>query len=65
MAMIKTKILESGLVRTYSDTGHRLVQDGTGAVYDDAVDPAGSGRTYTESEELVEVQEREEDMPDA
>lgn len=63
--MIKTKILESGLVRTYSDTGHRLVQDGTGAVYDDAVDPAGSGRTYTESEELVEVQEREEDMPDA
>lgn len=63
--MIKTETLENGLVRTYSDTGHRLVQDGTGAVYDDAVDPAGSGRTYTESEELVEVQEREEDMPDA
>lgn len=63
--MIKTETLENGLVRTYSDTGHRLVQDGTGAGYDDAVDPAGSGRTYTESEELVEVQEREEDMPDA
>lgn len=53
--MIKTETLENGLVRTYSDTGHRLVQDGTGAVYDDAVDPAGSGRTYTESEELVEA----------
>lgn len=63
--MIKTEALESGLVHTYSDTGHRLVQVGTGAVYDDAVDPAGSGRTYTESEELVDVPEREEDEPDA
>lgn len=42
------------LVRTYSDSGFRIVQDGTGAVYDEAVDPEETGRTYTESDELVQ-----------
>lgn len=42
------------LVRTYSDSGFRIVQDGTGAVYDEAVDPEEMARTYTESDELVQ-----------
>ena len=52
--MIKTETFEKNgraLVRTYSDTGYRIRQDGTGAVYDEAVDPADSGRTYAETDE--------------
>ena len=52
--MIKTETLEKNgrtLIRTYSDAGYRIRQDGTGAVYDEAVDPADSGRTYTETDE--------------
>lgn len=33
-------------VRTYSDAGHRLERNGV--YYDEAVDPAEFGRTYTE-----------------
>ena len=54
--MIKTETFEKNgrtLARTYSDAGYRIRQDGTGAVYDEAVDPADSGRTYTETDELV------------
>ena len=42
------------LVRTYSDSGFRIVQDGTGTVYDEAVDPENMGRTYTESSEQIQ-----------
>ena len=52
--MIQTETYEKNgrtLVRTYSDAGYRIRQDGTGAVYDEAVDPADSGRTYTETDE--------------
>lgn len=52
--MIKTETFEKNgrtLVRTWSDAGYRIRQDGTGAVYDEAVDPADSGRTYTETDE--------------
>ena len=52
--MIQTETFEKNgrtLVRTWSDTGYRIRQDGTGAVYDEAVDPADSGRTYTETTE--------------
>lgn len=52
--MIKTETFEKNgrtLVRTRSDAGYRIRQDGTGAVYDEAVDPADSGRTYTETDE--------------
>lgn len=38
-------------VRTYSDTGHKVERDGV--VYDEAIDPADAGRTYTESSEMV------------
>lgn len=52
--MIQTENFEKNgrtLVRTYSDAGYRIRQDGTGVVYDEAVDPADSGRTYTETTE--------------
>lgn len=42
------------LVRTYSDAGKKIIQDGTGVEYDEAVDPVSVGRTYTESENDLE-----------
>ena len=47
--MIKTEnITINGrqLIRTYSDSGHYIQRDG--ARYTEAIDPADSGRTYTE-----------------
>ena len=41
------------LVRTYSDSNRMIKQDGTGAIYAEAYDPADSGRTYTETEEEI------------
>lgn len=38
------------LVRTYSDSDLCIIQDGTGIVYEEAVDPVSKGRTYTESD---------------
>ena len=43
------------LVRTYSDANRMIRQDGTGAVYAEAYDPVGSGRTDTETEESIET----------
>jgi hypothetical protein len=42
------------LVRTYSDTGHRIRQVETGMVYDEAVDVAPCRYTYVETEDFVE-----------
>lgn len=57
--MIKTEFyatLEDGtvLIRTYSDSGHYIIQDETGIEYSEAVDPEKMGRTYTESERIIE-----------
>ena len=41
------------LVRTYSEEGFKIRQNGTGAIYDDAIDPEDSGRTYTETDEMI------------
>lgn len=40
-------------IHTYSDSGYQIKQDGTGIVYDDAIDPVDSGRTYTETDEPI------------
>ena len=56
--MIKTEIIDINgkeFVRTYSDAGYQIRQDNTGAVYDEAIDPSGSGRTYAETDTPVEV----------
>ena len=42
------------LVKSYSDTNHYIIQDGTGIEYSEAVDPEKMGRTYTESERVIE-----------
>ena len=54
--MIKTETVTMNnrtFVRTYSDANRMIKQDGTGAVYSEAYDPAGSGRTYTETDEEI------------
>lgn len=52
-------------IRTYSDSGYMIKQDGTGAIYSEAVDPANSGRTYTETDELIEGETDTEDYKTA
>ena len=47
------------LVRTYSDANRMIRQDSTGNIYSDAVDPVGSGRTYTETDIAIERTEEE------
>lgn len=42
------------LVRTYSDANLMIRQDSTGNIYSEAVDPLNSGRTYTETDIVIE-----------
>ena len=54
------------LVRTYSDSNHYIIQDGTGIEYSEAIDPENMNRTYAESERTVEnvaeeIQETEQE----
>ena len=53
------------LVRTYSDANRMIQQDGTGAIYSEAYDPADSGRTYTETDEKIEGEADSEDYKTA
>lgn len=48
------------LIRTYSDAGFKIRKNGTDEIYDEAIDPAGSGRTYVETDEPVETPEEDE-----
>lgn len=50
------------LVRTYSDTGMMIEQDGTGAQYAEAIDPEDMHRTYTETDIPIEGDETAEDV---
>lgn len=43
------------LYRSYSDAGYYIERDGV--VYEEAVDPDGTDRVYTETEDLIPVQE--------
>ena len=45
------------LIRTYSDRGMKIRQDGTGVEYDEAVDPSDANRTYTETNIPIEGEE--------
>ena len=58
---IQTETVEmdgGSFVRTWSDGGMRIERDGK--TYDEAYDPEGSGREYTETDEPVETDEPEE-----
>lgn len=60
--MIATENITIGgreLIRTYSDANLMIKQDGTEIVYSEAVDPVGSGRTYTETDITIEQTEEE------
>ena len=41
-------------IRNYSDTGHYIERDGV--KYGEAIDPVGTDRVYTETDELIEVE---------
>ena len=47
--MIKTEMYSEDLIRTYSDNGFKIQQNGTNIIYDEAVDPISMNRTYTET----------------
>lgn len=53
--MIQTEIItinDRPLTRTYSDGGYYIQRDGV--QYAEAIDPADSGRTYTETDVPIE-----------
>ena len=50
------------LTRTYSDEGYLIIQDETGYMYGEAIDPKEMGRTYTESNIKIESEEPEEEI---
>lgn len=52
--MIRTEELTingKAFVRTYSDSGYMVARDGV--EYEEAIDPADSGRVYTESDKTL------------
>ena len=58
--MIVTEIINIDgreLTRAYSDAGYYIKRDG--AMYGEAVDPINSGRTYTETDQLIETEIQE------
>ena len=52
------------LIRTYSDIGMKIQQNITGNIYDEAIDPIFTHRTYTETDILIEKLNTEEVNPD-
>lgn len=42
------------LIRTYSDTNHKIMQKPTMVVYDEAIDVDGAPYEYEETDELIE-----------
>jgi len=61
MAIVTERYEDSvDLVRTYSDAGMMIRQDGTGILYTEAVDPDYMNRTYTETDIPIEQPEEEE-----
>jgi len=56
--MVKDEYIENGQrIRHWSDSGLKIRQNETGAVYDDAVDVVPCRYTYTETDEPVEPEE--------
>lgn len=59
--MILTEYLNDGtLIKHYSDKGFLLLQNETGAKYAEPIDVVPCIYTYTETEELIEKSEVEE-----
>ena len=60
--IIYEEINGTDMVRTYSNIGMKIRQDGTGIIYDEAIDPVYMNRTYTETEEPVEEELEPEEI---
>lgn len=61
MAIVKTTVELNGFEYdyTYSDAGRYVVRDGVS--YDEAYDPVGSGRVYTEGDIITDGEPSEAD----
>lgn len=60
--MILQEFLNDGtLVRHYSDAGFLLLQNETGAKYADPIDVVPCAYTYTETDELIDQEEMNEE----
>ena len=58
MIQVETLTINNrNFTRTYSDMKMKIRKDGTDEIYDEAIDPADSGRTYTETDEPIETSE--------
>jgi hypothetical protein len=59
--MIKYELIENdNRIHHYSDTGFKLLQNETGLIYDDAIDVIPCKYTYSETDELVEIEDIEQ-----
>jgi hypothetical protein len=59
-SMIKTETITINgkqFTKNYSDAGYYIQKVGTEEVYSEAIDPVDSGRTYVETDELMEAEE--------
>lgn len=62
--MIIQENYKENFVRTYSDAGMRIMQVETGKTYSEAIDRAGNGYTYIETDIPIE-EEINEDSQEA
>lgn len=63
--MIKTEVVtigETEYIRTYSDSGMKIHGGFPESDYDEAVDPVGLGRTYTETDIPIEGESTAEEI---
>ena len=53
---------ETVLIKTYSDEGYMLIQEETGILYSEAIDPKEANRSYIESDQKINQDEEEKDI---
>lgn len=53
----KTRTDGVKLIRTYSDENRKIIQNETGIVYAEAIDVENAPYTYSESTEVIEMEE--------
>ena len=58
--MIVTEELENNMIKTYSNTGHKIRGGNPEGVYDCAIDAKSENRAYIETDELADAAEVEE-----
>jgi hypothetical protein len=56
----ETRFDKVNLYRTYSDAGYYILQNETGVKYSEAIDVEGKSYTYSETDELIPVEEEKD-----